>query len=154
MRHGDTINVCKGNAIAYLSAAQGSLNIYWRFNSGTPLTAAGTGPFLVTYNTVGYDTTFQKVMGGAFSDSTFIIVHVSDLYPIAGYTFSPDNVCGNENIQFTNTSTTGAPLSYIWNFADGSNSSSQNPSHQFLSAIGLPGIQVFPVELFVTNVDG
>lgn len=154
MVHGDTINVCKGSTITYLSAAQGSLNIYWKFNSGMPSTAFGMGPFTVTYDTLGYDTTFQKVVGGAFADSTFIIVHVSDVYPVAGYTFSPDNVCGNENIQFANTSSTGEPLSFLWNFADGNTSSSQNPSHQFLSAIGLPGTQVFPVSLSVTNVFG
>src|SRR5215510_13221541 len=72
MVHGDTINVCKGSSITYISAAQGSLNIYWRFNSGSPSTASGIGPFSVTYDTLGYDTTFQKVVGGAFSDSTFI----------------------------------------------------------------------------------
>src|SRR5258706_2135311 len=118
MLHGDTIHICKGSSINYLSAAQGSLNIYWRFNGGLPLTSLGIGPFAVSYNTVGFDTTFQKVVGGAFSDSTFIIVHVSDIYPVAAYNFSPDNVCGNEIIQFTNTSTTGAPLSSLWNFAD------------------------------------
>jgi PKD repeat protein len=154
MLHSDTINVCKGNSITYLSAAQGSLNIYWRFNGGAPFNAFGIGPFSVTYNTVGYDTTFQKVIGGAFSDSTFIIVHVSDVYPVAGYTFSPDNVCGNESIQFINTSAMGEPLSYSWNFADAIISAAQNPSHQFLSAIGLPGSQVFPVKLLVTNVYG
>ncbi|HET6996184.1 MAG TPA: PKD domain-containing protein, partial [Chitinophagaceae bacterium] len=154
MLHGDTIHVCKGSTINYISAAQGSLNIYWRFNSGTPSIASGIGPFTITYNTLGYDTTFQKVVGGAFADSTFLIVHVSDIYPIAGYTFSPDNVCGNENIQFTNTSTTGEPLTFRWNFADGNNSPLRDPSHQFLSAIGLPGTQVFPVRLLVTNSFG
>jgi len=154
MVHGDTINVCKGSSITYISAAQGSLNIYWKFNSGMPSTAFGMGPFSVTYDTLGYDTTFQKVVGGAFADSTFIIVHVSDVYPVAGYTFSPDAVCGNISVQFTNTSTTGEPLSYLWNFADGNTAASQNPSHQFLSAVGLPGTQTFPVNLTVTNVFG
>ncbi len=154
MSHGDTINVCKGSPITYLSAAQGSLIISWRFNSGAPLIASGIGPFSVAYNVTGYDTTFQTVTGGAFADSTFIIVHVSDVYPAAGYTFSPDNVCGNETIQFTNTSTTGEPLKYLWNFADGNIGTIQDPTHQFLSAVGLPGIQVFPVKLLVTNVYG
>ena len=154
MLHGDTINVCKGSSVNYLSAAQGSLNIYWRFNGGDPLTSFGVGPFSVAYNTVGYDTTFQKVVGGVFSDSTFIIVRVSDIYPLAGYSFSPDNICGNEVIQFTNTSTTGEPFVYKWNFADASSSPAQNPTHQFLSAVGSPGTQVFPVRLTVTNVYG
>jgi PKD repeat protein len=155
MEHGDTINVCKGSSITYLSAAQGSLVIDWRFtNGGTSSTSAGIGPITITYTTNGFDTAFQKVTGGAFSDSTFIIVYVSDIYPVASYTFSPDNVCGNENIQFTNTSTTGEPLNYLWNFADGGFSSLQHPIHQFLSAVGPPSTQPFPVKLVVTNIYG
>jgi PKD repeat protein len=155
MLHGDTINVCRGSSVTYLSAAQGSLNISWRFTNGSgSTTATGIGPITITYSTNGYDTAFQKVTGGAFSDSTFIIVFVSDVHPVAGFTFSPDNVCGNENIQFTNTSTTGAPLTYLWNFADATTSTVQNPAHQFLSAIGLPGTQAFPIKLLVKNVYG
>ncbi|MDP4262448.1 MAG: PKD domain-containing protein [Bacteroidota bacterium] len=155
MEHGDTINVCRGSSITYLSVAQGSLVIDWRFtNGGVTTTATGIGPVTITYTTNGFDTTFQKVTGGPFSDSTFIIVFVSDVYPVAGYTFSPDNVCGNENIQFTNTSITGEPLTYSWSFADASTTTLQHPVHQFLSAVGMPGTQVFPVKLLVTNVYG
>ena len=39
----------------------------------------GAGPFSITYNTNGYDTTFQTVGTGAFADSMFIIVRVFDL---------------------------------------------------------------------------
>ena len=46
IEHGDTINVCKGSTITYLSAAQGSFNITWRFNGGTPNTAAGKGKII------------------------------------------------------------------------------------------------------------
>ncbi|HLG39451.1 MAG TPA: PKD domain-containing protein, partial [Chitinophagaceae bacterium] len=155
MVHGDTINVCNGSSVTYLSAAQGSLFIDWRFtDGGVSTTATGIGPITITYTTNGYDTAFQKVTGGAFSDSTFIIVYVSDIYPAAGYTFSPDNVCGNEVIQFTNTSTTGEPLTYLWNFADASTGSVQHPTHQFLTATGLPGTQIFQVDLIVSNVYG
>lgn len=153
--HGDTINICKGGAVTYLSTALGSLNIDWLFtNGGTTTTFTGIGPVTITYNTNGYDTAFQRVAGGAFSDSTFVIINVSDIFPVASYTFSPDDVCGNENIQFVNNSTTGPPLTYLWNFADGSITTVQNPVHQFLSAVGLPGTQVFPVKLVVTNVYG
>lgn len=153
--HGDTINICKGSSVTYQSAAQGSFNINWVFtNGGVTTTASGIGPYTITYNTNGYDTAFQRVAGGAFSDSTFIIIHISDIFPVTGYTFSPDSVCGNENIQFVNTSTNGAPLTYLWNFADATSSAVQNPVHQFLSAVGLPGTQPFPVKLVVTNVYG
>ncbi|MGZ8557793.1 MAG: PKD domain-containing protein, partial [Chitinophagaceae bacterium] len=145
--HGDTINVCKGSSILYQSVAQGSLNIFWRFKGATPDTARGIGPFTITYNKDGIDTTFQKVAAGVFGDSMFIIVKVSSVKPVAGFTFSPDNVCGNENVLFKNTSNTGKPHKYDWSFDDGTVNSAENPSHQFLSAVGLPGTQAFTVSL-------
>lgn len=155
MVHGDTIRVCKGSPVTYQSTAQGSLTIDWKFtNGGTLVTATGIGPINIFYNTNGFDTAFQKVTGGAFSDSTFIIVQVSDLHPTAGFSFTPDNACGNENFQFTNTSSGGAPLSYSWNFGDATGSVAVHPTHQFLTAIGLPGTQIFPVKLAVTNIFG
>jgi PKD repeat protein len=155
MVHGDTLRVCKGSSVTYQSAAQGSLVIDWRFtNGGTTTSASGLGPITINYNTNGFDTAFQKVTGGAFADSTFIIIAISDIKPVAGFNFSPDNVCGNENIQFTNTSSTGEPLSFLWNFGDASGSTAQHPTHQFLTAIGPPGTQQFPVKLVVTNVNG
>ncbi len=152
--HGDTINVCRGSSIVYQSLAQGSLNIFWRFTGGSTETAEGIGPFSVTYNTNGYDTTFQKVAAGVFADSMFIIVRVSSVKPVAGFNFSTDNVCGNESIQFNNTSITGKPHIYDWSFNDGTGSISENPSHQFLTAVGLPGTQPFVVRLVITNVNG
>ncbi len=148
--HGDTINVCRGSTITYQSVAQGSLNISWKFNNASKDTAEGIGPFIVTYNNNGYDTTFQKVVGGLFADSMFIIVYVSSVKPIANFNFSKDNVCGHENIQFTNLSSAG---SYEWTFNDGTESEEKSPSHQFLSAIGLPGIQTFDVGLITTNIN-
>src|SRR5689334_1012522 len=86
--HGDTINVCKGGTVVYQSAATGSFNVTWLFNGGLPGAGAGILPITVTYNNIGYDTTFQKVTGGAFSDSTFIIVRVADIFPVAVFSFS------------------------------------------------------------------
>ena len=151
MVQGDTINICRGSSILYESIAQGSPIINWRFNNGLPSVMSGAGPFSITYNTNGYDTTFQTVGTGAFADSMFIIVRVSDVTTNVGFNFSPDNSCGNENIQFTSTSTPGEPLSHYWDFGDGSVSTEQDPTHQFLSAVGASGTQTFQVKLIVTN---
>ena len=153
LKNGDTINVCRGGGILYQSTAQGTLNINWQFNGGLPSTRTGIGPFSIFYNTVGYDTTFQYVGTGVFTDSMYIIVNVSDVKPIASFSFSPDNVCGNEVIQFSNASSIGEPLRYTWSFGDGSSSNELDPSHQFLSAVGMPGLQSFPVKLVVNNIN-
>ncbi len=152
INQGDTVNVCKGSDIRYESAASGSLVISWRFNSGTPSTGTGIGPINVTYNTAGFDSTFQWVDGSAgFADSIFIIVRISDVKPNAQYNFAPDGQCGNIPVLFTSASTGDAPLRYLWNFDDGDTSSATNPTHRFLSAIGLSGTQVFQVKLVITN---
>ena len=147
------VNVCRGGGILYQSTAQGSLNINWQFNNGLPGNRTGIGPFSIFYNTVGFDTTFQYVGTGVFTDSMYIIVNVSDVKPNASFNSSPDNVCGNEIIQFTNASAIGEPLKYLWSFGDGTNSTEKDPSHQFLSAVGMPGTQAFPVKLVVSNIN-
>jgi hypothetical protein len=153
MVHGDTINVCRGSTLTYLSTAQGSSAIIWRFKNGTPGTMTGTGPFTIAYNTNGFDTTFQKAGTGAFSDSMFIIVRVFDDKPIAAFDFLPNSACGNEAIQFTNSTVVGEPFRYLWDFGDGATSIDADPSHQYLSAVG-SGTQNFPVKLIVTNASG
>lgn len=67
----------------------------------------------------------------------------------ADFTFSPNNVCANEPIKFTTTST-GTDLTYRWNFGDGSPVSNlKDPSHTF-NAIG-GGTRAFTVSLTVTE---
>jgi PKD repeat protein len=151
--HGDTINVCKGSSVLYQNAGQGTLTATWQFNNGSPTSFTGSSGVTVYYYTVGFDTTFQWLYSSPFADSTFIIVHVSDTFPNAAFNFSPNNVCGNELFQFTNSSSTGDPLNYLWNFGDGGVSTLQNPTHQFLAAIGAPGgLQSYTVNMYVTNV--
>lgn len=153
VNNGDTVRVCEGNAITYLSSAQGSMNISWKFTGGNQTAATGLGPIVVNYPTAGFYTTNQVIVGGNMADSMFVVVHVSNNKPTAGFSFSPDNVCGNINIQFTDHSS-GAGLSYYWNFGDGSTSTLANPAHQFLQAVGMPGTTVYPVKLIVTNSFG
>jgi PKD repeat protein len=151
--NGDTVRVCEGSNITYLSSAQGSFNITWAFTGGNNATATGLGPFNINYATAGFYTTKQVITGGNMTDSMFITVHVSNNKPIAGYSFTPNNVCGNINTQFTNHSL-GNGLSYFWDFGDGGTSTLENPSHQFLQAVGMPGTTNYPVKLVVTNLFG
>jgi PKD repeat protein len=153
VNNGDTIRVCEGNAIVYQSSAQGSFNISWEFTGSNQSVQTGLGPFALGYATAGYYTTKQLITGGNMADSMFVTVHVSNNKPSAGFSFTPNNVCGNINVQFTNQSA-GTGLSYYWDFGDGSNSTLANPGHQFLQAIGMPGTTTYPVKLIVTNLFG
>jgi len=68
--------------------------------------------------------------GGAGSSHALSTVPTA---PVAGFTFLPASPSAGEAVQFTDTST-GSPTSWIWNFGDGSTSSTQNPTHAYPSA--------------------
>ena len=150
---GDTINVCKGSSLIYETTAFGFSSIAWRFDLGTPASSITSAVQTITYNTNGIDTTLQTISNGLNSDSMYIYVRVSDIKPVVDYNFSPDDVCGNIPIVFSNNST-GLSNTYKWNFDDGTVSGAASPTHQFLTAVGPSGNQVFNVKLVATNFYG
>ncbi|MGH2645033.1 MAG: PKD domain-containing protein, partial [Chitinophagaceae bacterium] len=62
----------------------------------------------------------------------------------ANFSSNPPTGCGQALVQFTDQST-GNPSSWVWNFGDGSTSTSQNPSHPY------PNPGVYGVTLTVIN---
>lgn len=150
---GDTVNVCRGSSLVYQNTSFGFTSVRWEFDGGSPATSASTTTETVVYNTNGVDTTELFITNGLNSDSMFIYVRVNDEKPTVDWSFAPNNICGNIPIIFTNNST-GTGNSYVWDFADGSTTSTFNPSHQFLSAVGPSGTQVFNVKLKATNFYG
>ena len=126
----------------------------WNFGDGTVLVGlAGTeaqNP-LHTYNEVGtYNVTLTVINEGNAPDGDFIrkdyyIVVVRT--PVANFT--ADRTTGNAPllVQFTDTSD-GEPISWLWNFGDGSISREQNPYHLYTK----PG--VYTVSLAVSNRAG
>jgi PKD repeat protein len=147
---GDTVNVCKGSFLKYETAGFGFSSVNWRFDLGAPSTGSGFTTQNIKYNTVGIDTTVQVVANGINSDSIYIFVRVSDVKPVSNFSFSPNDVCGNIPVAFSNGST-GINNTYSWDFDDGTIAATAGPTHQFLSAIGISGSQVFNVKLIATN---
>ena len=67
----------------------------------------------------------------------------------ASFSANQTVLCGpSETVSFTNTSTGPAPLAYIWDFGDGTNSSTPTPSHTYTA----PG--AYSVTLAVTSAEG
>src|ERR1043166_9393593 len=83
VNHGDTVRVCEGSSISYLSSAQGSLLIDWFFTGSATANASGLGPFNVLYPKAGFYTTKQVITGGNMTDSMEVIVEVSNNKPAA-----------------------------------------------------------------------
>ncbi|MEI6088134.1 MAG: PKD domain-containing protein [Bacteroidota bacterium] len=88
------------------------------------------------------------------TDSTLLISKTitAGACPSAAFTFSNTPVCAGVPIPFTNTST-GTIVSYVWNFGDGTNDSTANPSHGFFKNYG-NGKDTFVVSLTVTSNTG
>ncbi|WP_349630859.1 PKD domain-containing protein [Aquiflexum sp. TKW24L] len=68
--------------------------------------------------------------------------------PVASFTYQAENNCSSSQVQFTNTST-GAELTYFWQFGDGKNSREPSPTYSYVSEGN--GIQEFTVTLTVTD---
>lgn len=151
---GETVVVCQGTFINYLNEASNANSIRWRFNKGTPNAHTGfnPGPPPIQYNTGGTDTTWQVVSDGIRSDSTFILVRVSTVKPLVDFSFAPDGLCASTPINFTNQTTGGSNLKYVWNFGDGKPATSQvNPTKTFETNPAGNPTQTFQVKLIATN---
>ena len=102
---------------------------FWNFPGGSPSTAEDQFP-LVTYNTPGsYEVSLQVSNSAGFAvktESSYITVLGG---PVANFS----NTVNNLSIQTSNLSTNAT--SYIWNFGDGSpTSTATSPAHTYTQA--------------------
>jgi Cysteine protease len=63
----------------------------------------------------------------------YALASTSPLTPVASFTATPGSGTVPLTVKFTDQ-TTGVPTSWAWNFGDGATSSSQNPTHIFVTA--------------------
>lgn len=112
--------------VQFTSTSGGSPTTYdWSFPGGTPDSSAAANPTVV-YNTPGTYTVSLTVSNTLGSNTAtlagFITVNAG---PTAGFTSSTNGATAS----FTNTS--GNAVSYTWNFGDGQNATTQNPTHTY-----------------------
>jgi gliding motility-associated-like protein len=124
--------VCAGSSTTFTNLSNpgpgSGVSFYWDFyNLGT--TNDSTASPTWTYNTAGtYTVKLTEVNNGCGSD-TLIKVLVD---PASSVSFTYKNGGCSPTVAFTNTSNGGSP--YVWNFGDGTTSSSVSPSHTYPSA--------------------
>ncbi len=70
-----------------------------------------------------------------------------DPVPVADFTGTPLSGTAPLSVQFTDTSTHN-PTSWLWDFGDGSTSTVQNPSHDYVD------VDTYTVSLTATNGEG
>jgi len=144
-------NPCVNTPILFTDSSTGNLTSWtWNFPGGTPSNATGVGPQTVTYSSAGNYTVSLTVTNECGNDTetktNYITVKAA---PVADFTASDQNPCVNTDVNFTDLSTPSDNIdSWSWDFGDGSNSTAQNPTHQYSSAGN------YTVSLTVTNECG
>lgn len=148
------LDLCPGgNQLLTVSGAVAGTTFQWQLNA-----VDIPGATLNTHSaTIAGSYTAILTSPGPVKDTLGPVVLVSRPNPVAAFSFTPNNQCGNVPVSFLNTST-GTGLSYAWNFGDpasGANnlSSASQPTHRFVGNPG-NGTQSFTVTLTVTSVYG
>ncbi len=113
------------------STTSGNASYTWNFDSHASVqTSTTTNQSNVNYNTPGAHTiTLTVNEAGCINTSTQSIVLYND--PVASIGTFPKNGCTPFDVNFTNTSSGGSSMSYLWNFSDGTSSTSTNPVKTF-----------------------
>lgn len=140
-------NVCVNSLTSFNDQssvqASGSITQWsWDFDDGSTSTSQNPTHAYATAGT--YDVTFIVTTATGCTDQ-FIGQVIVNEGAVAGFTAS--NVCIGDSIIFNNTSSNTA-TSWVWNFGDGNNSSTQSPSHTYNS----PG--TYTVSLTVQTSNG
>lgn len=113
----------------------------WDFDDGSP-TSSAQNPGHIFYDT-GYFSIKLIAYNYGCADSIVQTNYIHVLPPIARFT--PASICTNR-FQFSFTDESTVPLTWQWDFGDGSPiSSAQNPVHTF------PALATYNVNLIVTN---
>jgi PKD repeat protein len=78
-------------------------------------------------NTTYYARAFAtNILGSGYGNQVIFTTKISTQPPIANFTASKTTINKGESIQFTDQSTNN-PTSWLWDFGDGTNNTSQNP---------------------------
>ena len=129
-----TANVCSGDSVRFTNSSNGNggaiTSYSWSFGDGSATsTALSPAHYYVAAGTYQVRLT---VSNGFCTDDTVLSVSVNPA-PVAAFTTSVTNGCGNSQVAFTN-STTANP-SYSWNFGDNTSLSSlANPTHGYTAS--------------------
>ncbi len=122
---------CIGDPVTgSLSVSNTVSSVQWYDNNG-PI----PGAVSQTYQPAGPGTYWAQVMQNGCTDSTASVTFSIHPIPLVSFTTNTDTACiTNNSFQFTNTSTTsdGAPMSYNWQFSDGSSLTTTDAVKTFL----------------------
>ena len=131
--------------VRFTNNSKNATNYVWEFGDGA--TSTETNP-KHTYSTGGtFNVKLTAKNGKNIDSQSFSISILAPVpSPIANFSFTENGNFAPSKFTFTNSSTNGS--TYTWDFGDGSNSTSQNPSHIFTTG------GIYNVTLKVKNSAG
>jgi gliding motility-associated-like protein len=133
----------------------------YEINNGTPIeitTTSGSSIDITLEGTSAGDFTYNLTNVKDSNENSQAITEQKviikvNLLPTADFSFTNNDTCSGETIQFTNNSSGNGNLTYSWDFGDGTNiENGENPSHIF-DTLGC-GIENFNIKLTVTDENG
>jgi len=125
----DPTETCTGTDIQFTDLSQYADSVLWDFGDGT--TSRVNNP-THSYTNRGLYTITLTVYNGCGSDTETKTEYISiEQKPIADFVADPTNTCIGVDIQFTDLSQYAD--SVLWDFGDGTTSTTNNPTHSYSS---------------------
>ncbi|MBL7914833.1 MAG: PKD domain-containing protein [Bacteroidia bacterium] len=134
---------CSPFVVPFTNTSTGATSYFWNF--GNTNTSVATNPSNTYINPGTFSVTLQATGNGCTRTVTvpnYITVNLA----VANFTFTPASGCLPVNVSFTDQST--SPVSWLWDFGDGTTSTLQNPVHTYVTA------PVTDVSLTITDANG
>ncbi|MCW5909083.1 MAG: PKD domain-containing protein [Chitinophagales bacterium] len=138
--NGDGGCVGHGENFYNIGSSGSGASHYWNFGAGaTPATSTLENPTNIVYSTPGAKIVTHTVTVAACGlEETIQHIITINPTPVASFT-STAPVCANNTVDFTNTGSTGAGFTYVWNFGTDANpagATSENPQGVTYSSAG------------------
>lgn len=144
------VNACANNNLFNFTAGgsfENYANFNWNFgNLASPNSSTQQNVSGVSFPSAGQFPVSLTVSQGVCSETFADTLTVYDI-PIPFFNLNTLTGCEPFSVQFTDSSSYPFPLSYIWNFGDGSSSFDENPVHVYNSAgTYVPGLTVISTQ--------
>lgn len=135
---------CAPMLVTFANTSSGAVAYLWNFGNGNQSTLAQPS---ASYGSPGsYTVSLIAISASGQRDTATSIITVLN-NPVAAFTTNITSACLQNN-QFTFINTSSGAQSYIWDFGDGSSSTSTNPIHTYTASGN------YTVKLIATNAFG